>query len=145
MDSLKQLTFNNIAFNATAKIISVVCLGISSIILTRTLLPSDYGVVGFAMIFVNFLSQFNDLGFSSAVGQRKELDERGFPIMFRDLGYSESHQLHIDQAGMKSRYGLDINEMSIRLERSNLLTDSVGRLGTSEITRLGWMDSLVKA
>jgi glycine/serine hydroxymethyltransferase len=38
---------------------------------------------------------------------------------------------------MKERYGLDVNEMSIRLERSNLITDSVGRLGTSEITRLG--------
>lgn len=67
----------------------------------------------------------------------KELDERGFPIMYRDLGYSGSHQLHIDQAAMKERYGLDMNEMSIRLERSNLITDSVGRLGTSEITRLG--------
>jgi glycine hydroxymethyltransferase len=67
----------------------------------------------------------------------KELDERGFPIMYRDLGYSESHQLHIDQGAMKERYGLDVNEMSIRLERSNLITDSVGRLGTSEITRLG--------
>ncbi|MEW5747419.1 MAG: serine hydroxymethyltransferase [Candidatus Thermoplasmatota archaeon] len=67
----------------------------------------------------------------------KELDERGFPIMYRDLGYSSSHQLHIDQAAMEERYGLDMNGMSIRLERSNLITDSVGRLGTSEITRLG--------
>ncbi|MBP1750723.1 MAG: undecaprenyl-diphospho-oligosaccharide flippase, partial [Deltaproteobacteria bacterium] len=76
MTSLKQLTFNNIIFNAAAKIISVVFLGVASIILARTLLPSDYGIVGFAMIFVNFLSQFNDLGFSSAVVQRKELDDR---------------------------------------------------------------------
>jgi len=75
------------------------------------------------------------IGNSKRLG--KELDERGFPILFKDLGYSESHQLHIDQAAMRKRYGLDINEMSIRLEKSNLLTDSVGRLGTSEITRLG--------
>ncbi len=67
----------------------------------------------------------------------RELDERGFPVMYRDLGYSGSHQLHIDQAEVKARYGLDMNEMSIRLEKSNLITDSVGRLGTSEITRLG--------
>jgi glycine hydroxymethyltransferase len=67
----------------------------------------------------------------------KELDERGFPIMFRDLGYSESHQLHIDQKAMKKAFGLDMNEMSIKLERNNLITDSVGRLGTAEITRLG--------
>lgn len=67
----------------------------------------------------------------------KELDERGFPIMFKELGYSESHQLHIDQKAVKGLYGLDMNEMSIRLEGNNLITDSVGRLGTSEITRLG--------
>ncbi len=67
----------------------------------------------------------------------RELDDRGFPIMYRELGFSESHQIHIDQKAMRERYGLDINEMSIRLERSNLITDSVGRLGTSEITRLG--------
>jgi len=67
----------------------------------------------------------------------KELDEKGFPVLYKDLGYSESHQLHIDQKAMKERYGLDINEMSIRLEKSNLITDSVGRLGTAEITRLG--------
>ena len=67
----------------------------------------------------------------------KELDERGFPIMFEELGFSESHQLHIDQKAMKERFGLDMNEMSIKLEKANLITDSVGRLGTSEITRLG--------
>lgn len=67
----------------------------------------------------------------------KELDERGFPLMYKDLGFSESHQLHIDQRAVKERFGLDMNEMSIRLEKTNLITDSVGRLGTSEITRLG--------
>lgn len=67
----------------------------------------------------------------------KELQKRGFPIMFEGLGYSESHQLLIDQKAMQASFGLDVNEMSIRLEKSNLITDSVGRLGTSEITRLG--------
>lgn len=76
ISSLKQKTFNNIAFNAVTKVVSVVFQGVALIILTRTLLPSDYGIVGFAMIFVNFLSQFNDMGFSSAVVQRKDLDDR---------------------------------------------------------------------
>ncbi len=73
MSSLKQKTFNNIALNSAAKVVAVVFQGVASIILTRTLLPSDYGIVGFAMIFVNFLSQFNDLGFSSAVVQKNIL------------------------------------------------------------------------
>jgi glycine hydroxymethyltransferase len=67
----------------------------------------------------------------------KELADRGFPIMFGDLGYSQSHQLLIDHKQMKADYGLTMNDMSVRLEKNNLMIDSVARLGTSEITRLG--------
>ncbi len=47
----------------------------ANIILSRSLSSSDYGLVGFANIFVNFLSQFSDLGLNSAVVQRKQLDD----------------------------------------------------------------------
>lgn len=67
----------------------------------------------------------------------KELKERGFPIMFEELGFSESHQLLIDVKELSRTLGLNINDFSVRMERSNLITDSVGRLGTSEITRIG--------
>jgi len=67
----------------------------------------------------------------------KELKERGFPIMYEELGFSESHQLHIDLGELKAIYGLSINDFSVRLEKSNLIIDSGGRLGTNEITRLG--------
>jgi len=67
----------------------------------------------------------------------KELMERGFPIMFEELGFSQSHQLLMDKGEVKAIYGLTINDFSIRLEKSNLIIDSVGRLGTAEITRLG--------
>jgi glycine hydroxymethyltransferase len=67
----------------------------------------------------------------------KELKERGFPIMFEDLGFTESHQLLMDPGEVKAIYGLTVNDLSIRLERSNLMIDSVARLGTAEITRLG--------
>ena len=66
-----------------------------------------------------------------------ELSQRGFPLMFEDLGFTESHQLIIDQKGIANKYGMTMNDFSVRLERSNLITDSVGRLGTSEITRMG--------
>ena len=72
---------------------------------------------------------------SKAMG--RELSQRGFPLMFEDLGFSESHQLLIDQKGVASKYGLTMNDFSIRLERSNLIVDSVARIGTSEITRMG--------
>jgi O-antigen/teichoic acid export membrane protein len=86
MKSFKQVTFNNVVYNAIAKGLTVVFQGIASIILTRTLLPEDYGIVGFSMIIVGSLLQFNDLGVNNALVQRKELDEKalytGFVMRF---------------------------------------------------------------
>jgi glycine hydroxymethyltransferase len=67
----------------------------------------------------------------------RELSERGFPLMFGDLGFTQSHQLIIDQKKLKKTYGSSMNDFSVRVEKSNLIIDSVGRLGTSEITRMG--------
>jgi len=70
----------------------------------------------------------------------KELAQQGFPLRFEQLGFSKSHQLLIDLKGLKRRYGLTVNDFSVRLERSNIITDSVGRLGTAEITRMGFKE-----
>jgi glycine hydroxymethyltransferase len=67
----------------------------------------------------------------------KELKERGVPIMFEDQGFSKSHQLLMDPNEIKAIYGMSMNDFSVRLEKSNLMIDSVARLGTAEITRLG--------
>ena len=67
----------------------------------------------------------------------KELKERGIPIMFEELGFSQSHQLLMDPKEVRAIYGLSVNDFSVRLEKSNLMIDSVARLGTAEITRLG--------
>lgn len=57
--------------------------------------------------------------------------------MFEELGFTESHQLLIDSKKLKKTYGMTVNDFSVRLEKSNLIIDSVARLGTSEITRMG--------
>jgi lipopolysaccharide exporter len=75
-ESLKTTTFRNVGYNSFATVIQMVIMAAANIIMTRTLAPSDYGIVGFACIFTAFLSQFSDLGISSAVIQRKELDPR---------------------------------------------------------------------
>lgn len=67
----------------------------------------------------------------------KELSERGFPVMYEELGFSKSHQLLIDAKEIQAIYGMSINDFSVRLERSNLIIDAIARLGTAEITRLG--------
>lgn len=67
----------------------------------------------------------------------RELKERGFPVKFEERGFSESHQLLIDPKEVRKKYGMSVNDFSIMLERSNLIIDSVARLGTAEITRMG--------
>jgi lipopolysaccharide exporter len=75
MSGLKQKTFNNVAYTGVARVVALVFQALANIILSRELSSSDYGLVGFANIFVNFLAQFSDLGLNSAVVQRKQLDE----------------------------------------------------------------------
>jgi glycine hydroxymethyltransferase len=67
----------------------------------------------------------------------QELKDRGIPIMFEESGFSRSHQLLMDPKEVRAIYGLSMNDFSVRLEKSNLMIDSVARLGTAEITRLG--------
>jgi glycine hydroxymethyltransferase len=67
----------------------------------------------------------------------KELKDRGVPIMFKDLGFTRSHQLLMDPKEIRAIYGVSVNDFSVRLEESNLIIDSVSRLGTAEVTRLG--------
>jgi glycine hydroxymethyltransferase len=70
----------------------------------------------------------------------KELKSRGFPIMFEQLGFSRSHQLLYDPLKVKAKFGVGVSDFSVKLERSNLIIDSVGRLGTPEITRMGFKE-----
>jgi glycine hydroxymethyltransferase len=67
----------------------------------------------------------------------KELDERNFPIRFRHKGYTDCHQMMIDTDAVHEKTGLTPHEYSCKLEGSNIIVDSVGRLGTNELTRLG--------
>ncbi len=82
--SLKTTTFKNIGFNVVAKVMTLLFSAVTNIVLARNLISKDYGIVGFALIFINFLTQFNDFGINSAVIQKKELNERelytGFTI-----------------------------------------------------------------
>src|SRR5580692_3947095 len=68
-------TFKNIRYNSIAKMLTYLSSAASSIVLGRCLLASDYGIVSFAFIFVNFMERFADIGIGSAIIQRKELDE----------------------------------------------------------------------
>ncbi|OGS48668.1 MAG: hypothetical protein A3K68_06430 [Euryarchaeota archaeon RBG_16_68_13] len=72
---------------------------------------------------------------SKALG--RQLDRWEFPVKFASLGYSGSHQLHVDAHGLKERFGLTPAAFADRLQANNLIIDAVGRIGTSEVTRMG--------
>ena len=76
-ESLKAKTIKNVSYNAIGRMIAFGFQGVSNIILSRELGANDYGIVGFALIFINFLRSFGDLGINSAVVQTKKLDKDG--------------------------------------------------------------------
>lgn len=67
----------------------------------------------------------------------KQLGMWGFPIKFAALGYSQSHQLHVDLGALTQKTGLTAAEFADRLEANHLIVDAVGRIGTAEVTRMG--------
>ncbi len=71
----------------------------------------------------------------------RELEKRDLPVKFAHRGYTKSHQVHLLEAGLMKRWGIDPNEFSVRLERSDLIVDSVARIGANEVTRMGAKES----
>jgi glycine hydroxymethyltransferase len=67
----------------------------------------------------------------------RELAGRKLPLLGESLGYTRSHQLHLDRARLREELHLGAGELARRLERQRLLIDLVGRVGTAEVTRLG--------
>ena len=74
--SLKNKTAKNISINAVAKALMFGLQAVANIILTRTLGAADYGLVGMAIIFMNFFTLFGDMGISNAVIRKENLTDR---------------------------------------------------------------------
>ncbi len=67
----------------------------------------------------------------------RELDKRDVPVKFAHRGYTKSHQVHVLEAGLIKRWGVNPNDWSVALERNDIIVDSVARIGTNEVTRMG--------
>ncbi len=74
-EKLKKITTRNISYNAVATLLVAVVQFVTNVVLARVLTPADYGIVGFANIFIAFMMQFGDFGINNAVVQHKELDD----------------------------------------------------------------------
>jgi glycine hydroxymethyltransferase len=62
----------------------------------------------------------------------KALVSEGVKVKGGGLGYTKSHQVLLDYEGGRLR------PLSLRLEQANIIVDEGGRLGTSELTRMGY-------
>lgn len=61
----------------------------------------------------------------------RSLHNRGIVIKCSELGYSSSHQVHLDYDSEKRE------DFAGKLEEANVIIDNGGRLGVAEVTRLG--------
>jgi glycine hydroxymethyltransferase len=62
----------------------------------------------------------------------KALHDHGFPVICEHLGFTESHQTIVDYGNMKKA-----RDVAETLQRANIITDTVIRIGTCEVTRRG--------
>ena len=74
-ESLGSKTVRSVSYKAIARFVSYGLQGLTTVVLAQNLSAKDYGIVGYATIFIGFLASFNDVGVGSAIVQRKQLDD----------------------------------------------------------------------
>jgi len=73
---------NSFAWDFVGKIGSQVASAIIGIILARILTPSEFGLIGMAMVFISITGIFTNLGLSSALIQRTDPNEEHYSSSF---------------------------------------------------------------
>lgn len=81
---------------------------------------------------------------SNSASLGRYLHQEGIECKFGRLGYSKSHQLHLDGAAMTAA-GFTFGSFSSKLQGSDIIVDTTGRLGTSEVSRLGMGEKEMKS
>jgi len=71
---LKHKIFGGVVWNSIGLIIDNGLSIIVKLILARLLLPEDFGIIGFAVVFMGMIRVFSDMGMSAALIQRKDED-----------------------------------------------------------------------
>ena len=75
-DSLTRRTLGNMALTGAARLLTLGLQLGANIVLARSLSSVDYGVVGYAQIFISFLALISEFGLNSAAIQRPQLGDR---------------------------------------------------------------------
>jgi PST family polysaccharide transporter len=81
-DDLKSKTIAGLSWSFMGQIIKQVFQFVINVALAHLLVPADFGLVAMAAVFINFAFVFADMGFSSALIQRKEVTETHWSSAF---------------------------------------------------------------
>lgn len=80
--NLKQKTLKGITWSGTAQLIQLLSHFIVTAILARLLEPGDFGLIGMANVFINIIILMNERGWSNALIQNQDVEERHFSSVF---------------------------------------------------------------
>jgi len=80
--SLKQAAVSGVKWSAISQFGRQGAQLATTMVLARLLEPSDFGLVGMAMVMIGFVAMFKDLGTAAAVIQRKELTDQLLATVF---------------------------------------------------------------
>jgi O-antigen/teichoic acid export membrane protein len=135
---LSKKTAKNIGYTGVATLLVSMIQFLTSIVLARVLVPDDYGIVGFAQIFINFMMQFSDFGINGAMVQKKELDDETIRTAFSLKVFFSILMLAILlTAAPMTEFFIHRHEvvMVVRLLSLNFLFSVVGFLPQALLTR----------
>lgn len=137
-EPLKAKTVVNLSYNLLTRVLVFILSSATGIILARNLSSSDYGIVGFAMIFMGFLGQFSDLGVTSSAIQKETLLENelytaftlkialGLLLFFMSFIFADLSQWAFDNPAVK---------IVVIVLAIGFLIDCLGFLSRTTLTR----------
>src|SRR3972149_9907941 len=79
---LKSRVFKGISWLAFSRALAQIFTFVSTIILARLLSPSDFGLIGIALVVENFMETLNKSGIITAIIQRKEMNNAVLSTVF---------------------------------------------------------------
>ncbi|MDR1526529.1 MAG: lipopolysaccharide biosynthesis protein [Dysgonamonadaceae bacterium] len=82
MSNLKNVFIGGVFYTALAKYSGVVIGLVVTAVLSRILLPGEFGIIAVAMVFIAFFSILSDVGIGTAIIQKKELTETDLSHIF---------------------------------------------------------------
>ncbi len=77
-----QRTISGLKWTLAAQVMSQGARFLISVLLARLLAPVDFGLLAMTAVFTGFADLFSDFGFSSALIQRKEIEDRHYSSVF---------------------------------------------------------------